>query len=137
MPRCDAAYKLSNTQSTLWGLILRKVQEHWGWVVKKVLLIKNSKCQKRRKSETFLNQKLPIAKRRRFGNLGIGIGIGIGIVSCLYLMHFFLEKIEYHVQYASVFFLVQLVVSYLKIFALFEIRVFVFSCWNMHIEKRF
>ena len=46
-----------------WGLIHEKVKEHWGWVEKKVLLIKNSKYQKRRKSEMFLNQKLPIAKR--------------------------------------------------------------------------
>ena len=46
-----------------WGLIHKKVKEHWDWVEKKVLLIKNKKCQKRQKSEMFLNQKLPIAKR--------------------------------------------------------------------------
>ena len=44
-------------------LIHKKVKEHWGWVEKKVLLIKNKKCQKLRKSEMFQNQKLPITKR--------------------------------------------------------------------------
>ena len=46
-----------------WGLIHEKVKEHWGWVEKKVLLIKNKKCHKCQKSEMFLNQKLPITKR--------------------------------------------------------------------------
>ena len=32
-------------------------------VEKKVLLINNKKCQKRQKSEIFINQKLSIAKR--------------------------------------------------------------------------
>ena len=54
---------LSNTQPILWGLILKQVKEHWDWVEKKVLLLKNNKCHKRRKSEMFLNKKLPIAKR--------------------------------------------------------------------------
>ena len=63
MPRYDHAYKvLSNTQPTLWGLILKKVRKHWGWVEKRMLLIKNKKYEKPPKSEMFLNQKLPIAQ---------------------------------------------------------------------------
>ena len=49
--------------TNIWGLIHKKLKEHWGWVEKEVLLIENKKCQKCRKSEMFLNQKLPIAKR--------------------------------------------------------------------------
>ena len=57
--------------------------------------------------------------------------------SYLYLTHFFLEKIEYHAQYASIFFLVQLVLSYLKIFALFKVRVFVFHAETRMLRKGF
>ena len=45
-----------------WGLIHKKLKDTEA-VEKTVLLIKNKKCQKRRKSEMFLNQKLPIAGR--------------------------------------------------------------------------
>ena len=73
----------------------------------------------------------------RFGNLGIGTSASVLAPSLqkfyLYLTHFFLEKIAYHAQYASIFFLVQLVLSYLKIFALLECSFFLLlkhACWE-------
>ena len=51
---------IKQNSTNIWGLIHKKPKEYWGWVEKEVLLIENKKC---RKSETVLNQKLPIAKR--------------------------------------------------------------------------
>ena len=51
--------RIKQHSTNTWGLIHKKVKEPWGWAEKEVLLIKNRKCQKRRKSEMFLNQKLP------------------------------------------------------------------------------
>ena len=45
--------RIKQHSTNTWGLIHKKVKEHWGWVAKKVLLIKNKKCQKRWKSETL------------------------------------------------------------------------------------
>ena len=54
--------RVKQHSSNTWGLIHKKVKDTEA-VEKKALLIKNKKCQKRRKSEMFLNQKLPRAKR--------------------------------------------------------------------------
>ena len=64
-----------------------------------------------------------------FGNLGIGTSALASALQkfYLYLTHFFLEKIEYYVLYTLIFFLVQLVLSYLKIYVRFKVTVFPFS----------